>query len=1057
MVQTQDLSINKYSINGKALFEKQSERMSPVTSEPSSDETSNGDLLVSVKNERKSPEFLNSSSDDQSSDGHSKHGKSRANVSKNSTHSNLPNSLSPSLPTRSPLTYFPFLTSPTIPTLGPSETSCSSVAEWPSGFVCEPCGITFSSQRTLQAHSQYYCSHRRNSGLDDDGNATQVNSPKEENSRKELNESIEDQEKNHVNKFATKRRLRETDNPGGKNSPEKTKVYKVDPPSVCKGLRAYKCHKCKYTTDKKGSLTRHMRMHDLPSLSCPSTSKYSITNENLVLPSPPCARYCSECEIQFSSLRTYIVHKLHYCNTRQVQKTLISPASISYSSDSLSLLSSAKQEGLGPFALETPSSCSSTINQDYMHNQPLYAAISTNPLILIPYILTTETAVLPSAKMVSENALIFPSELTVGGATDVLNMTPLSQNNFPHTRLLRKQNGVVNTNLNLKSGVVFNCEINTFPTENNDNNTSVTFSYLNAQGNSTIDSSMDSGDEDKPLDLTIKKAESKLRISCTNNGNIPSSSEPDADKGSLVLLRSSSHSTETPTNVTKYFRTASQPFVALPSPCDVPPPYTSVLSNESSLKSVLPSIVNQRGNECKECNIVFYKYENYITHKHNYCASRQQKPDINQKDSTEGILSNQSDKTECLVSPPNLPTLPPNSEIGCVSSSSITFTHSSSQFVCLPCGINFISLNNLQAHQRHYCPRRENIHRQELLADPVTTVLNLKCSKCKNSYHTKNSFKNHSCVTQRKCPYCDVLSPTHSAAQRHLVTHTGVKAFWCTVCGYKGHTLRGMRTHVQIHLAKGSTIPEETFIICVGENGTTLDPVSSRKVFKVNRSRVQSSPPSKGPHVSPLYNASSPKINNYPVNLKNERLLAEEGNTCELDGTIVNDQFHWCSFCGYSSAYKGNVVRHVKLVHREILGLQPASSVVFSNSVLSDDNLNQFLTTGLLDQPKTEKKVYEDPQSLDKCSLENSVTVKHESHLSDSDTSSKEKIRKERVELEARNYTKSIQCSPTDLIKKSDSKHCRFCDISFNYLSSFIAHKKYYCASHSRENTTQES
>ncbi|XP_076358316.1 uncharacterized protein LOC143250962 isoform X3 [Tachypleus tridentatus] len=179
MVQTQDLSINKYSINGKALFEKQSERMSPVTSEPSSDETSNGDLLVSVKNERKSPEFLNSSSDDQSSDGHSKHGKSRANVSKNSTHSNLPNSLSPSLPTRSPLTYFPFLTSPTIPTLGPSETSCSSVAEWPSGFVCEPCGITFSSQRTLQAHSQYYCSHRRNSGLDDDGNATQVNSPKE--------------------------------------------------------------------------------------------------------------------------------------------------------------------------------------------------------------------------------------------------------------------------------------------------------------------------------------------------------------------------------------------------------------------------------------------------------------------------------------------------------------------------------------------------------------------------------------------------------------------------------------------------------------------------------------------------------------------------------------------------------------------------------------------------------------------------------------------------------------------------------------------------------------
>lgn len=32
--------------------------------------------------------------------------------------------------------------------------------------------------------------------------------------------------------------------------------------------------------------------------------------------------------------------------------------------------------------------------------------------------------------------------------------------------------------------------------------------------------------------------------------------------------------------------------------------------------------------------------------------------------------------------------------------------------------------------------------------------------------------------------------------------------------------------------------------------------------------------------------------------------------------------------------------------------------------------------------------------------------------------------------------------------KKYGPKYCKSCDISFNYLSTFIAHKKYYCSSH---------
>lgn len=56
-----------------------------------------------------------------------------------------------------------------------------------------------------------------------------------------------------------------------------------------------------------------------------------------------------------------------------------------------------------------------------------------------------------------------------------------------------------------------------------------------------------------------------------------------------------------------------------------------------------------------------------------------------------------------------------------------------------------------------------------------------------------------------KCPCCDVVSPTATAAQRHMDSHSGVKAFRCTICRYKGNTLRGMRTHIRMHFEKRST------------------------------------------------------------------------------------------------------------------------------------------------------------------------------------------------------------------------------------------------------------
>lgn len=56
-----------------------------------------------------------------------------------------------------------------------------------------------------------------------------------------------------------------------------------------------------------------------------------------------------------------------------------------------------------------------------------------------------------------------------------------------------------------------------------------------------------------------------------------------------------------------------------------------------------------------------------------------------------------------------------------------------------------------------------------------------------------------------RCPVCGAVSPTAGAAQRHMDAHQGVKAFRCTICRYKGNTLRGMRTHIRMHFEKRGT------------------------------------------------------------------------------------------------------------------------------------------------------------------------------------------------------------------------------------------------------------
>lgn len=120
----------------------------------------------------------------------------------------------------------------------------------------------------------------------------------------------------------------------------------------------------------------------------------------------------------------------------------------------------------------------------------------------------------------------------------------------------------------------------------------------------------------------------------------------------------------------------------------------NVTGKKSLLSGALPLVqpqifVKQGVSKCKECNIVFCKYENYLAHKKHYCSAR------NLDETTDG-------KTK--PSPPPSPLA--NNSSGNTSGSA----HGAyQQLICAACGIKFTSLDNLQAHQMYYCPKRIEI------------------------------------------------------------------------------------------------------------------------------------------------------------------------------------------------------------------------------------------------------------------------------------------------------------------------------------------------------------
>jgi zinc finger protein ZFPM1 len=242
---------------------------------------------------------------------------------------------------------------------------------------------------------------------------------------------------------------------------------------------------------------------------------------------------------------------------------------------------------------------------------------------------------------------------------------------------------------------------------------------------------------------------------------------------------------------------------------------------------------------------------------------------------------------------------------------------------------------------------------------------------------TDESASPHQCIVASgggnswRCPCCGVSSPTATAAQKHLEeAHAGVlRAFRCTICKYRGNTLRGMRTHIRMHFSaadKAGDMREEDYISCV------------------------------------LVGEPEPR----PIEEPEPESPERDEESRKAIGCI--DRNHSCDQCSYSSNYKGNLLRHMKSVHHRNIESEDGGSP-------TPPPVNSHVST-----PSPETLVIKLEPSEEKISLTEDPPPP--------------------------SSVSSSPASPADVSVTTASRYCKSCDISFSYLSTFIAHKRFYCS-----------
>lgn len=800
----------------------------------------------------------------------------------------------------------------------------------------------------------------------------------------------------------------------------------------------FKCHYCDYTASKI-SVARHSRVHGTSGREGKASPLSSVGSMS---PSEFNAEtYCHDCDIRFQSRDTLAVHKKFYCHLRQ-----------QYTREQQhNLLKSVLHNPTYPAQAEAP---------------PLQLP-QQRPLIL--------QSLLPEGAApvsIASAAALGSMSNTLPNGTNIV-LVPC----FVPSVIVPASSGTGVQPLppatNLVAGVP-----NTVPAHNS--------SQSAAKENSPVCSE----EQESPLDLSFRKAKSKFPQPINEEAGRCRTAElsPGVDNSSPQEL--------TEPRCTQVDKSSG----------DAASLHTTVAASPGYHPQTAPvqGILKKGMSKCIECNIVFFSHENFLVHKQYYCSSQQEKCASNNSSENDTPLVNtaadhkdaqpsEAEENQRSASEKTV------DSIYHTSPSTSPGTLAAPKF-CATCGIRFMSLDTLQAHQLYYCPARHGQQKQTVrnsdvtVTEPITFDDQYQCGRCNNVYHSLQLYRRHTCMNSEKgwkCYICGAMTETEIQLNEHLKLHKLLNVYECTVCGYRGGTMRGMRMHSKVHddIEADSNILQ-IVIPQAPDEGDAAEEVLDGEIEAIlskqrpYRRRVSRKGNWRRPYVCELCAVAFESFMLLSIHLqkhdaqlttrdhtpdsqtstshkeeqaadKSPLTAAEPVSSSNAEAGTESEHHHRCLGVKVEPASDGEIdIRAGSPLINTQTDVQrktPTDKTNPTGEQLESRDVKLQEEIGCCQDDSPEKLKETSPVETEALCLESDHCVKTEAR---GDTGSESEYPGD--QNVSRKQTNSGQISNHNVIIVSPAwqgtnKHCKNCNITFTYQHSYIAHKKYYCRSQNGE------
>ena len=627
-------------------------------------------------------------------------------------------------------------------------------------------------------------------------------------------------------------------------------VLSVRPPTSSPQAVVHHHHRwwCTFSTNQQSDVKRHFSKvhHRKKTAKLSRNATANLTQSR--------ATFCRSCNIQFSSINTYRCHREHYCSKRHALSGDSSPVVSDTASKSTSLTTDNIRKPLNA--------------------QPINAR-SSNMTNTVPIGLChgSRQADILMAPMITGTTLLDKATSQPPFFTHIMKQGP-DKDTLQECREFEPENSSAPlTQLTPTSPV-------TETTVESDRERQTDFEDLIRP----VDRELAS--DDMPLDLSAKSnvvngdhLRGNVDKQCRKRTETPSHLTPATNE--KRLNENTEHTTRqyacTPNTsnntilippieldtIRPHFFQNSIPFI----------PTLTANRLTPSHPMVHHMVATAVSNKCADCNIIFYKHENFLIHKQYYCSGEKMRnakfdyratgntkstpknaspvtPDIAPACEKEDIVNESiTDDSGVSIGDANGTTPSINSMQlkTCLDNEDLNY-----KFYCIPCKIKYSSSKNLRAHKEFYCPHGKDSDHAVIVQTPAGKIVHTAninqpsedtessagvytCKHCHSDFESARLLRHHLCVdnttSSAKCCHCEYVTHTAKRLAEHTKVHNPTCAYKCLLCGYRGNTMRGMKMHGKAHMAHSENFLEH-HVVELEE--PPLDPVNK------NSDKVQS-------------------------------------------------------------------------------------------------------------------------------------------------------------------------------------------------------------------------